>query len=251
MKRMIFSLFSVVMLIAITLPATSPPAVVAQPPLSLECLVSPNPTEVGHETDFLAVASGGVSPYSWLWMIDDVEVATTQNTTYTFATAGNYTVCVNVTDFLGNENQSCMSVTVNPALVMECLVSPNPTKVGHATDFLAAAIGGVPPYSWLWMIDDVEVATTQNTTYTFATAGDYTVCVTVNDSLGNEEKCCTSVTVNPAPNEEYHLFIDVPNKDITITNAEETTWLLIGSVYYGGGHCSNVAADLLVDGSQQ
>jgi uncharacterized repeat protein (TIGR02543 family) len=44
-------------------------------------------------------------------------------------------------------------------------------------------------------------------------------------------------------------FRNIPNADVLITNAEETTWLLIGSVYYGGGHCSNVAADLLVDGS--
>jgi len=101
------------------------------------------------------------------------------------------------------------SITANfdYALYMECAVSPNPTEVGQETYFLAAASGGVPPYSWSWRINGTEVATVQNTTHVFAAAGNYTVCVTVTDSLDNEELCCSSVTVNPAPSGAYHLTI--------------------------------------------
>jgi internalin A len=93
--------------------------------------------------------------------------------------------------------------TVNEGLSLDCNVNPNPTEVGHETDFTAEAGGGVPPYSWLWMIEGTEVATSQNTACTFTTAGDYTVCVTVTDSFGNWMKCCTNVTVtglNNPPN---------------------------------------------------
>jgi len=256
--------------------------------LHMECAVSPNPTEVGQETYFMAAASGGVPPYSWVWEINEVPVATTQNTTYTFTSAGVfYSVCVTVTDSLDNKEVCCSNVTVNPApseqyhltisstaggsvttpgegtftydagtvvnlvappdadyqfvtwsgdvgaiadindptttitmnghysitaifaygLFVECAVSPNPTEVGQVTNFLAAASGGVPPYSWSWRINGTEVATVQNTTHVFAAAGNYTVCVTVTDSLDNEELCCSSVTVNPAPSGAYHLTI--------------------------------------------
>ena len=168
--------------------------------LNLECGVSPNPTKVGHVTNFTAAASGGIPPYSWSWTVNGTEVATDQNTTYTFATAGPYNVCVNVTDSLDNREQCCTPVTVNPALSLECDISPNPTEIGQVINFYAAAGGGVPPYSWLWTVNGESVATTQNTAHTFATGGTYTVCVNVTDSLDNREQCCTNVTVTtPAP----------------------------------------------------
>ena len=171
--------------------------VTVNPPLSLECDINPNPTEIGQVINFYAGASGGVPPYSWLWTVNGESVATTQNTAHTFATGGTYTVCVNVTDSLDNKEQCCTNVTVSEDVSLECWVSPNPTKVGHVTSFTAAASGGAPPYSWSWTVNGIEVATTQNTTYTFATAGPYNVCVNVTDSLDNREQCCTPVTVNP------------------------------------------------------
>jgi len=197
----IFGIALMFVMIAIALPATSPPAVVAQPPLSLWCSVTPNPTKIGHVTNFTAGASGGVGNYTWLWTVNGTEVSENQNTTYNFNTgnhtAGIYVVCINVTDSSDNWEQCCMNVTVNPPLSLECNVSPNPTNVGHETDFTAAASGGIPPYYWLWTIDGTAVATTQNTTHIFATAGNYNVCVNVTDSLGNRMGCCGNVTVNP------------------------------------------------------
>ncbi|MCK4733560.1 MAG: PKD domain-containing protein, partial [Methanophagales archaeon] len=151
------------------------------PPPVVECDVSPNPTKVGHLTDFTASASGGVPPYSWSWTVDGTEVATTQNTTYTFDTDGTYAVCVTVTDELGNVEECCKEVTVNPALSLECDVSPNPTKVGHLTDFTASASGGVGSYTWSWTVAGVEVGTTEDMTYDFTSEGPgtYDVCVTV------------------------------------------------------------------------
>jgi len=185
--------------------------------LSLECWVSPNPTKVGHVTSFTAEASEGDPPYSWSWMVNGVPVATTQNTAHIFATAGDYTVCVNVTDFLGNKKQCCTPVTVNEALSLECEVSPEPTKVGHVTNFIAAASGGVPPYSWLWRVNGAPVATTQNTAHIFATGGSYTVCVNVTDFLGNKKQCCTPVTVNPALSLECEISPE-PTKVGQVTN---------------------------------
>jgi PKD repeat protein len=85
------------------------------------------------------------------------------------------------------------------SLTLECMTSPNPTMVGHETNFNAAASGGVGSYTWLWTMDGTPVITVgQNITHVFTAAGTYTVCVTVTDTLMNERHCCKSVTVNPA-----------------------------------------------------
>jgi hypothetical protein len=101
------------------------------------------------------------------------------------------------------------SITANfsEALTLECLVSPNPTEVGHETYFMASVSGGVPPYFWSWTIDETEVATVGNASHIFATTGNYSVCVTVTDSLDNESLCCSAIAVNPAPSGVYSLTI--------------------------------------------
>ena len=77
--------------------------------------VNPSPTTVGQVTNFIATVSGPAPSYSWSWTVDGTEVATTQNASYAFTSAGVYEVCVSVTDCGGNTNaRSCHYVTVNP-----------------------------------------------------------------------------------------------------------------------------------------
>jgi len=173
--------------------------------LSLECNISPNTTRVDQAINCTAGASGGVGNYTWLWTVNGTKISEDQNTIYNFTagnhTAGIYDVCVNVTDSLGNKEQCCTNVTVTGALNLTCDVSPNPTKIGHVTNFTAGASGGVPSYSWSWTVNGTKVSEDQNTTYNFTalnhTVGIYNVCINVTDSWGNWTKCCTNVTVNP------------------------------------------------------
>jgi PKD repeat protein len=77
--------------------------------------VSPDPTTVGQVTNFSATVSGSAPSYLWSWTVNGTEVATTQNASYTFTSAGVYNVSVSVTDCGGNANSwSCHNVTVNP-----------------------------------------------------------------------------------------------------------------------------------------
>jgi hypothetical protein len=135
-------------------------------------------------------------------------------------------------------------------LYLECLVSPNPTEVSHETCLTASASGGVPPYSWSWEIDGTEVATVKNTTHIFATAGNYTVCVTVTDFLDNKEDCCSSVMVNPAPGEEYDLTVSSTTGGSVTTPGEgvfaydEGTWVELQAVPDGGYYFVNWDGDV-------
>ena len=120
--------------------------------------------------------------------------------TYDFTSEGpgTYDVCVTVTNELGNVEECCKEVTVNPALSLECDVSPNPTKVGHEVQFDSTITGGVGPYDILWDFGDgIGTSTEEDPLYTYSTAGSYTATVTVTDSLGNVETCEIPMIVEP------------------------------------------------------
>ncbi|MGQ9546740.1 MAG: PKD domain-containing protein [Dehalococcoidia bacterium] len=209
MKRMVFSWVSVAMLVTLALFASSPPTSWAQTPspvLTLACDVRPTKIGVGENITCQALADGGVpssSGYLWRWKKD----GETQKSFFggriinfptTFNTTGTHIISINVTDSLGNSRECSTSVTVIGPPIPSCDVSPNPTKVGHPTNFSATVSGGVGNYTWAWTVDGITVATTQNTTYYF-TAGEegaHEVCVTVTDSSGTGPPCCTNVTVN-------------------------------------------------------
>ena len=142
------------------------------------------------------------------------------------------------------------------AIDIDVALTPNPT-VGHEADFTASASGGVPPYSWSWTVDGTEVATTQNTTYTFDTPGTYTVCVTVTDSLGNEEECCKDVTVKPA----LKPVTIVSNQTITSRNiqVQHAVAVQTGDIVEAGGDikdsdftksCEGCGGDQTIDVTQ-
>jgi len=89
-------------------------------------------------------------------------------------------------------------VTIDVSIILTSDVSPDPTTVGQVTNFIATVSGPAPSYSWSWTVDGTEVATTQNASYTFISAGVYDVCVTVTDCGGNANAYnCHYVTVNP------------------------------------------------------
>jgi uncharacterized repeat protein (TIGR01451 family)/uncharacterized repeat protein (TIGR02543 family) len=89
-------------------------------------------------------------------------------------------------------------VTIDVWIILTSDVSPDPTTVGQVTNFIATVSGPAPSYSWSWTVDGTEVATTQNASYTFTSAGVYDVCVTVTDCGDNANAhSCHYVTVNP------------------------------------------------------
>jgi len=130
------------------------------PPLSLECMSSPNPTEVGQTINCMAGASGGVPPYSWLWTIDGTLVSTDQNTNYTFSAAGSYTVCVTVTDSSGNWEQCCKNVMVLDSPLSLVLLPATDTNPVGTTHYLTATlydqfVDPMPGVNLAWSISGV------------------------------------------------------------------------------------------------
>jgi PKD repeat protein len=139
---------------------------------------------------------------SWAWNFGDGTTATGPQAAHTFATGGDYTVSLTVTDALG-----AVATTTSTVSVVAPRVNAAPTASFISTaDQLAIALDGGASTdadgrvaSWAWDLGDGATATGRTTAHTYATAGTYTVTLTVTDDEGATAISTGTVTVAPAP----------------------------------------------------
>lgn len=137
---------------------------------------------------FTATASGGSGTYgasAYAWQVNGAAQAgsTASTFTYTFATAGAYTVAADVTDSLGFTSRWAYAVVLaNAPLTVGALkASPNPALTGHAVGFSASVSGGTPTLAYSWWLGFGQRATTASPSMTYTTAGNFTVYLNVTD----------------------------------------------------------------------
>jgi hypothetical protein len=160
--------------------------------------------DVGQSQTFTSSVSGGTSPYSYQWYLNDAAVSGATSSTWTFtpSSSGSYSVLVNVTDTVGFEVRSNVAtVIVNTAPSVS--ISPGSTTldVGQSQDFTSSVSGGTGSHSYQWYLDGTPVSSAKGATWSFApsAAGSYNVHVVITDSLGvNATSSAATVTVNSA-----------------------------------------------------
>ncbi|MCB9231535.1 MAG: PKD domain-containing protein [Bacteroidia bacterium] len=152
---------------------------------------------------------------NWKWNFGDGGTSTLQNPTHTYATSGNYQVCLIVTGTCGPDT-SCQTVTVS---------CPVPTSAfswisnGNQVNFTDQSTNS--PTVWNWDFGDGNTSALQNPTHTFATQGAFNVCLTTENDCGMDTVCepllltgaenglpggKVTVWPNPAPG---HLFVEL------------------------------------------
>jgi hypothetical protein len=118
---------------------------------------------IGNSVTFTSTVSGGTTPYSYQWYLDDTPVSgeTSASWTFTPTTLGNYIVQLNVTDSLANIAESNIAnVIVNAAVhdvAIVTLLSPaGPITLGQTvTDKVTistSATGTLPSASGTWTV---------------------------------------------------------------------------------------------------
>ena len=153
---------------------------------------------------FTDATTGGTPSYTYEWDFDNNGTvdSTAANPTYIYASAGTYTVSLTVTDSLSTSNAEVRADYITVYQPVDAGFSASPLEgVAGVTGFTFtdATTGGTPPYNYEWDFDNngtVDI-TAANPTYIYASAGTYTISLTVTDSLStsNAEAKTDYITV--------------------------------------------------------
>jgi PKD repeat protein len=153
-------------------------------PLVASFVYSPLGPTAGQSVTFTPTVSGGTTPYTYLWTVNSQSYSV-QSPTVTFASAGNYTAILSITDAQSNKVNATQTVRVLAVIgpLQAAFTFSGSVQAGNIANFTATAGGGTTPYSYMWNFGDSTSQTGgPGMTHTFQTAGTYTVSLTVTDS---------------------------------------------------------------------
>ncbi len=192
-----------------------------------------NPAEVclGNAATFTDQSSAAASTVTnWTWDFGDGSpVSNVQNPSHTYATAGTYTVTLNVRSAAGCQTVTKFAthtITVNP-LPSANFNTITPGCVGKVVSFSDASVANAGSIvKWTWNFGDGNAATNPvggTVSNTYANAGNYNVTLQVETDKG----CISTVTskpveINVLPNAEF-LTPDACTSDVAAAFTDQST----------------------------
>lgn len=154
---------------------------------------------VGESVTLSGGVTGGVAPFAYLWSPGDATADLPgASVAHAYATAGDYTATLTVTDAEGDLSQDTVQVhvVVDTQPTASATASNSTPVTGQSVTFTATATGGNAPltYAWDWG-DETAVGSGETATHAYATAGTYTVTLTVTDADGDATTATLTITV--------------------------------------------------------
>jgi PKD repeat protein len=150
--------------------------------------------------DFTDQSTGIIDSWSWDFG-DGVGTSNAQNPSYTYNTAGTYTVSLTVTNTGGSDNDTKVDyITVNPCVAPVAGFVGSPTSGDYplTVNFTDQSTGAAS-YSWDFG-DGVGTSAEASPSYTYTAAGVYTVTQTVTNACGSDQLVRTDyITVTEPP----------------------------------------------------
>ncbi|AAM05162.1 DUF3344 domain-containing protein [Methanosarcina acetivorans] len=146
------------------------------------------------------------SPTSWAWDFenDGIIDSTNQNPSFTYTSAGNYTVNLTVANADGSDSEVKTDyIVVNEPLpeppVADFTATPTSGDAPLMVNFTDASNGTVSSYAWDFDNDGNVDNEEENPSYTYETVGTYTVNLTVANADGSDSEVKTNyITVTQA-----------------------------------------------------
>jgi PKD repeat protein len=152
---------------------------------------------------------------SYFWDFGDGATAAGSRVTKRYSAAGTYTVTLTVTDNRGATNSASQTITVtspNRPPVASFTFSPANPNPGDTVTFDASASsdpdGSIVSYSWNF--GDGNTASGVTATHVYASAGTYTVTLTVRDNQGATSTAQKTIQVGPVTTLPGMPVIDRP-----------------------------------------
>ncbi len=132
------------------------------------------------------------------WFFDGTSSSTDLNPT-NFFTEGPHLVKLEISSSLTGASCAIEKVIDVPAPVFAGFSSADTVCSGTPVEFTDTTSGGVISWFWDFLGDGSATSTSQNPTYTFNGAGNFTVKLTVADSFGCSHDTFKTITVLPLP----------------------------------------------------
>jgi len=133
------------------------------------------------------------TPTGWLWNFGDGSTSTVRNPTHTFSSAGSFTTTLVASNSAGSSSSGPTPTPPSQVItVTAAATAAQPVASFSGTPVTGSAPLSVfftdtstnTPTSWLWAFGDGTTSTVKNPAKTYATAGTYTVSLTVANAAG-------------------------------------------------------------------
>ncbi|MDI9395030.1 MAG: PKD domain-containing protein, partial [Euryarchaeota archaeon] len=175
--------------------------------------------------NFTDKSTGTISSYTWDFDNDGVVDSTDQNPVHTYTTPGTYTVNLTVTNAGGSDSEvKSEYIVVSEPLpelpVAAFTATPTSGNAPLTVNFTDQSTGVVSSYSWDFDNDGTAESNEKNPSYTYVTAGTYTVKLTVTNAGGSDDEVKTGyITVSePLPEPPTADFSAAPTSgDVPLT----------------------------------
>jgi PKD repeat protein len=188
------------------------------------------------------------NPTSWVWDFGDRKNSTEQNPAHNYTEVGNYTVKLTVANAAGNGTEKKIEyITANPPIVPVAAFNASPLFGTAPLKVQFTDNSTNNPTSWVWDFGDGENSTEQNPSHIYASAGSYTVKLTVATTAGKDEELKEDyiTVIEPSPD----LFISALTPEAEIcANISCTIGATIGNI--GTGDAGTFNATLSVNGTE-
>lgn len=184
--------------------------IAAPPTMQANFTISAGPLVAGADIAFAANASGDAPIAAYNWSFGDGSHATTRNATHSYATPGNYTVTLRLTDTNGINATASRGIVISasapamPGQLVAAFIALVESKPAHQAEAGAPIVfedktQSTSIRSRRWDFGDGAVLEGVATpTHVYAAPGNYTVVLTVVTSDGTVANATQTITVRPA-----------------------------------------------------
>lgn len=171
----------------------------------------------GCATDNLAFATNSVGAVGHEWTFGDGNTSTSANPSKGYASAGTYNVKLIVTSINGCKDTTTSNVTVHPRASVSFTNSTN-FCVGLSAAFTNTSSLSSGTMTHQWSFGDGNTSSNTNPTYTYPSAGNYTVKLTTTTDKGCINTNTSSVIVYAKPGANFNAASVCAGGTVTFNN---------------------------------
>ena len=158
----------------------------------------PDSLRTNQSGTFMAVINeDATEPVEYNWNFGDSRTGIGKTVTHSFSQPGTYRVAVTATNKKGPDSGEASVVVYRPPVPAEVVtISANPQNPDTRTPVsFSSNVRGDVPVSYSWSFGEAGSSTSANPTYTFDTAGTYTVTLRASNNAGQDSRSMT-ITVS-------------------------------------------------------